>query len=103
MASSTNEFTAGSVSYCTPFSLILPRHDSEEALLIGTSSIGKNAALILAGCHQFTWSRPTVRTGGSVWYFTGWQVALGSGSDKRVISNRKDLWGCPWSVLARKW
>lgn len=52
---STSEFTVGSASSCTPLSLILPRRDSEEALLIGSSKTDKNAALILTGSHQFTW------------------------------------------------
>ncbi|QSQ54332.1 hypothetical protein ISN36_09210 [Xanthomonas translucens pv. undulosa] len=52
---STSEFTVGSASSCALLSLILPRHDSEEALLIGTSKMGKNAVLILTGSHQFTW------------------------------------------------
>lgn len=52
---STSEFTVGNASSCTPLSLILPRQDSEEALLIGTSKTGKKAALILTRNHQFTW------------------------------------------------
>lgn len=52
---STSEFTVGNASSCTPLALILPRHDSEETLLIGTSKTGKKAALILTGSHQFTW------------------------------------------------
>ncbi|KGK57290.1 hypothetical protein NC00_13425 [Xanthomonas cannabis pv. phaseoli] len=52
---STGEFTVGSASSCAPLSLILPRHNSEEALLVGTSKTGKNAVLILSGSHQFSW------------------------------------------------
>ncbi|WP_153066750.1 hypothetical protein [Xanthomonas arboricola] len=52
---STGEFTVGNASSCAPLSLILPRRDSEEALLIGTSKMGKTAVLILTGSHQFTW------------------------------------------------
>lgn len=52
---SSNEFTVGSASSCAALSLILPRHDSEEALLIGTSKLGKTAVLILTGSHKFTW------------------------------------------------
>lgn len=52
---STSEFTVGSASSCAALSLILPRHDSDQALLIGTSKLGKTAVLILTGSHQFTW------------------------------------------------
>ncbi|HGM6729852.1 TPA: hypothetical protein ACKQBZ_000909 [Stenotrophomonas maltophilia] len=52
---STNDFSVGSASSCTHLSLILPRHDSETAMLIGTSPAGKIAAFILTGSHQFAW------------------------------------------------
>ncbi|MCW6027152.1 hypothetical protein K4043_03905 [Stenotrophomonas sp. SRS1] len=52
---STSEFTVASASSCAALSVILPRHSSEEALLIGTSKLGNTAVLILTGSHQFTW------------------------------------------------
>ncbi|HGM5940387.1 hypothetical protein [Stenotrophomonas maltophilia] len=52
---STGELTVGSASSCALLSLILPRHNSEDALLLGMSKTGKKAVLILTGGHQFTW------------------------------------------------
>lgn len=51
----TGEFHVANASSCTPLSLLLPRLPSDEPLLIGTSKDGKNACLMLAESHQFTW------------------------------------------------
>jgi len=51
---SASEFTVGSIGKAIPLTLVLPRHEGEEAILIARCSCGP-AALFLSENHRFQW------------------------------------------------
>jgi len=51
---SANEFTVGSIGQATPLSLVLPRHEHEETILIG-KCLGGTAAFFLGDRERFKW------------------------------------------------
>ncbi len=49
-----SEFTVGSIGQATPLSLVLPRHDHEETILIAQCQSGP-AAFFLSERERFKW------------------------------------------------
>ncbi|WP_447896447.1 hypothetical protein [Stenotrophomonas acidaminiphila] len=51
---SASEFTVGSIGHATPLSLVLPRHEHEETILIAQCQSGP-AAFFLSEGQRFKW------------------------------------------------
>ncbi len=95
---STSEFTVGSASSCAPLSLILPRHDSEEALLIGASSNGKSAALVLNGSQQFTWHQADGEGNAHGLVFAGVRIEI----DEKSVFSLEDSQAKPGHLVRKE-
>jgi len=52
---SAGEFTVGSIGQANPLSLVLPRHDGEETLLIAQTPKGSPAAFFLSENNRYGW------------------------------------------------
>lgn len=95
---STSEFTVGSASSCAPLSLILPRHASEEALLIDTSNTGNSAALVLNGSQQFTWHQAVDEGNAHGLIFAGVRIEI----DETSVFSLEDSHSKPGDLVRKE-